>query len=102
MEALPLFGFGRFFNPQAAGGIGIRRTYRPWDGLLMVSWTWQTMVPISHRRPPTTLNDVHQVRNLNHEIGGTRADANRIRARLFVYGAARRPAVRAATSSGDS
>jgi hypothetical protein len=51
------------------GGIDIMRTYRPWDVLLMVRWTLQTIDPTAHRRPPATLNDVHKVLNIIHEMG---------------------------------
>lgn len=53
----------------AYGGIEVMRTYRPWDVLLMVRWTLQTIDPIAHRRPPATLNDVHHVLNIIHEMG---------------------------------
>jgi hypothetical protein len=53
----------------AYGGIEVMRTYRPWDVLLIARWTLQTIDPISHRRPPATLNDVHKVLNIIHEMG---------------------------------
>src|SRR5437763_12197483 len=54
----------------AYGGIEVMRTYQPWNVLLMVRWTLQTIEPIAHRRPPATLNDVHKVLNIIHEMGG--------------------------------
>lgn len=57
-------------HKAAYGGLDVMRTYQPWNVLLMVRWTLQTIDSIAHRRPLATLNDVHKVLNIIHEMGG--------------------------------
>jgi hypothetical protein len=44
--------------------------YQPWNILLAMKWALQEADALSHRRSPATLNDLHTVLNILHEIDG--------------------------------
>ncbi len=53
------------------GGIEIIRHYQPWNILVVLKWTFQEMDGTAHRRPAATLNDVHIVLNIVHDMDNT-------------------------------
>ena len=52
------------------GGVDVLRNYQPWDLLLLAKWTVQEADSVSHRRPPASLNDLHQLLNLIFDLQG--------------------------------
>lgn len=52
------------------GGVKVLRYYQPWYILLAMKWALQEMDGISHRRPTASLNDIHKVLNILHEMEG--------------------------------
>src|SRR4051794_15453345 len=50
------------------GGIGVLRTYQPWNILLAIKWAIQEADDMSHRRRPATRNDLHVVLNILHDL----------------------------------
>jgi hypothetical protein len=52
------------------GGVEVLRYYQPWNILLVIKWTLQEADPLSHRRDIATLNDLHAVLKILHDMGG--------------------------------
>lgn len=52
------------------GGVDVLKYYQPWNILLAIKWTFQELDGLSHRRPHASLNDVHKILNILHELEG--------------------------------
>lgn len=50
------------------GGVEVLRHYQPWNLLLALKWAIQETDTTAHRRPAATLNDVHRVLNIIHDM----------------------------------
>lgn len=51
-------------------GAEVLKHYQPWNLLLLLKWMSQEIDATAHHRPPATLNEVHNVLNILHEMEG--------------------------------